>query len=212
MELFVATRNRNKIRELEALLADTELKVRSYRDFPGAPEVQETGQTFAENATAKAVTLAEHTGLTTIADDSGLEVDALDGRPGVMSARYAGPNATDIENTEKLLAELEGVPEPQRTARFRCAIALSTPEGLIDVVEGVCEGRIAAEPRGNEGFGYDPVFIKDDSVKTFAELPLEVKNRTSHRGRALEKALMVLEDYLMTRHNRPPKSQAGGTP
>ncbi len=212
MELLVATRNRNKIREIEALLADTELKVRSYRDFPGAPEVPETGQTFAENATTKAVTLARHTGLLTIADDSGLEVDALDGRPGVMSARYAGPNATDAENNEKLLGELEGVPEPQRTARFRCAIALATPEGLIGVAEGVCDGRIAAEPRGNEGFGYDPIFVKDDMVKTFAELPLEIKNRVSHRGRALEKALMVLEDYLMTRHNRPPEPRAGGEP
>ncbi len=210
MELLVATRNRNKVREIEALLADTALKVRSYRDFPTAPEVPETGQTFADNATAKAVTLAAYTGLLTIADDSGLEVDALDGRPGVMSARYAGPNATDAENNEKLLAELEGVAEPQRTARFRCAIAIATPEGLIDVVEGACEGRIAAEPRGNEGFGYDPVFVKDDMVKTFAELPLEIKNRVSHRGRALERALMVLEDYLMTRHNRPPTSRAGG--
>ena len=210
MELLVATRNRNKVRELEALLADTELKVRSYRDFPGAPEVPETGQTFAENATTKAVTLATHTGRLTIADDSGLEVDALDGRPGVISARYAGPNATDVENNEKLLGELEGVPEPQRTARFRCAIALATPEGLIGVVEGVCDGRIATEPGGTEGFGYDPIFVKDDMVKTFAELPLELKNRVSHRGRALEKALMLLEDYLMTRHNRPPESRAGG--
>jgi len=129
-----------------------------------------------------------------------------------MSARYAGPNATDAENNEKLLGELEGVPEPQRTARFRCAIALATPEGLIGVAEGVCDGRIAAEPRGNEGFGYDPIFVKDDMVKTFAELPLEIKNRVSHRGRALEKALMVLEDYLMTRHNRPPEPRAGGEP
>jgi XTP/dITP diphosphohydrolase len=200
MELFVATRNRGKVRELEALLADTTLRLCSYRDFPDLEEVEEDGRTFEENAVKKAVTLAKATGLLTVADDSGLEVDALDGRPGVLSARYAGPEATDKENNEKLLAELAGVPDEKRTARFRCAIAVANPKGLIAVVEGVCDGRIAAEERGNEGFGYDPLFVKDDSVKTFAELSLELKNRVSHRALALEKALLVIEDYLMTRH------------
>ncbi len=208
MELFVATRNRNKVRELQALLEDTALTLLSYRDFNNLPAIPEQGATFRENATTKAVALAKHTGLLTIADDSGLEVDALDGRPGVMSARYAGPDATDKENNEKLLAELTGVPEPDRTARFRCAIALATPQKLIAVVEGVCDGRIAAEERGTEGFGYDPLFVKDDYTRTFAELSLELKNRISHRGLALEKAIMALEDYLMTRDDkRTPRSK-----
>ena len=208
MELFVATRNRNKVRELEALLEDTALTLLSYRDFNDLPDVPEQGTTFRENATTKAVALAKHTGLLTIADDSGLEVDALGGRPGVLSARYAGPDATDKENNEKLLAELEGVPEARRTARFRCAVALAIPEKLIAVVEGACEGHIAAEERGNEGFGYDPLFVKNDYTQTFAELSLELKNRVSHRGLALDKAMMALEDYLMTRDDKPrPRSE-----
>ncbi|MBN1916765.1 MAG: XTP/dITP diphosphatase [Verrucomicrobia bacterium] len=209
MELFVATRNRNKVRELQALLEDTKLTLCSFRDFRDLPEVEEDGRTFEENATKKAVALAKYTGLLTIADDSGLEVDALDGQPGVMSARYAGPDATDKENNEKLLAQLRNVPEGRRAARFRCAIALATPAGLIAVVEGVCEGRIALEERGTEGFGYDPLFVKDDSVKTFAELPLEVKNRVSHRALALEKALLVIENYLLTRDGKGTKPPDG---
>jgi XTP/dITP diphosphohydrolase len=212
MELFVATRNRGKVRELAALLRDTKLTLCSYRDFRDLPEVAETGATFEENATVKAVTLAKHTGLLTIADDSGLEVDALDGRPGVLSARYAGADATDKENNEKLLAELKDVPELRRTARFRCAMAIATPEKLVAVVEGVCEGRIVAEERGTSGFGYDPIFAKADSTKTFAELPLEVKNRVSHRALALEKALMVIENHLMKRGDTPGEPAAGGTP
>jgi XTP/dITP diphosphohydrolase len=210
MQLFIATRNRNKIRELEALLRDTELVLVSYRDFKDLPDVPEHGQTFRENATAKATALAKATGLLTIADDSGLEVDALDGRPGVLSARYAGPDATDKENNEKLLAELQGVPEGRRTARFRCAIALATADRLVAVVEGTCEGRIGLEERGREGFGYDPLFVKDGHVKTFAELPLEVKNRVSHRALALEKALMAIEEYLMTSNNARRGPRSGG--
>jgi XTP/dITP diphosphohydrolase len=198
MQLFVATRNRNKIRELQALLKDTAVTLCSYRDFKDLPEVPEEGNTLRENAIAKATTLAKRTGLLSIADDSGLEVDALGGQPGVFSARYAGPNATDKENNEKLLGQLDGVPDDKRAARFRCAIAIATPERLVAVVEGVCEGRIATEERGSEGFGYDPVFIKEEYVKTFAELPLEIKNRVSHRALALEKALMVLEGHLMS--------------
>jgi XTP/dITP diphosphohydrolase len=211
MELLVATRNRGKVLELGALLKGTTVRLCSYRDFRDLPEVEEDGATFAENATKKAVTLAAHTGLLTIADDSGLEVDALGGRPGVMSARYAGPDATDKENNEKLLAELRGVPEGRRAARFRCAIAIANPEGLIAVVEGVCEGRIAPEERGTEGFGYDPLFMKADLVKTFAELSLELKNRVSHRALALEKALLVIEDYLLTRDSQKRAPQIGDT-
>ena len=210
MNVFVATRNRNKVRELEALLADTELGLLSYRDFDGLPEVPEVGETLEENAAAKAVAMAKQTGMLTIADDSGLEVDALEGRPGVRSARYAGAEATDKENNEKLLAELHGVPEWKRTARFRCAIALATPEKLLAVVEATCEGHITTEERGTEGFGYDPLFVKEDYTKTFAELSLEIKNRVSHRALALEKALLALEDYLMNRNKRHEKAEAGG--
>jgi XTP/dITP diphosphohydrolase len=210
MKLFVATRNRNKVRELEALLRDTELTLCSYRDFGDLPEVPEEGNTLRENAIAKAVTLAKRTGLLTMADDSGLEVDALGGRPGVLSARYAGPHATDKENNEKLLGELKGVPDQGRTARFRCAIALATPEGLVAVVEAACDGRIATEERGSEGFGYDPLFIKDEYVKTFAELPLELKNRVSHRALALEKAVMALETHLIHRGDAKPGQEPQG--
>ena len=210
MNVFVATRNRNKVRELEALLADTELGLLSYRDFDDLPEIPEDGETLEENAAAKATALAKQTGMLTIADDSGLEVDALEGRPGVRSARYAGAEATDKENNEKLLAELHGVPEWKRTARFRCAIALATPEKLLAVVEGVCDGHITTEERGTEGFGYDPLFVKEDYTKTFAELSLEIKNRVSHRALALEKALLALEDYLMNRNKRHEKAEAGG--
>jgi XTP/dITP diphosphohydrolase len=175
-------------------------------------ETVEDGATFLENALKKAGAACEYTRFPALADDSGLEVDALDGRPGVLSARYAGPDATDRENTEKLLAELNGVPEVKRTARFRCAIALATPEKLVAVVEGVCEGRIAAEERGSRGFGYDPVFVKTDSTKTFAELPLELKNRVSHRALALERALMVIEGYLMRRDGAGRGPGAGGRP
>ena len=207
MELFVATRNRNKVRELTALLHETALTLLSYRDFKDLPTIIEDGATMRENAITKATVLAKHTKLLTIADDSGLEVDALGGRPGVMSARYSGLEATDRENNEKLLAELKGVPDEKRTARFRCVIALATPGELVAVVEGVCEGRIATQERGSKGFGYDPLFVKEEYTKTFAELPLDIKNRVSHRALALEKALMAIEDYLMRRHKNPQSPQ-----
>lgn len=194
--LVLATRNKNKLRELTSILSDLPVRVESIASFPGAPDVEETGATMAENALLKARAAARHTGLWAMADDSGLEVDALDGRPGVYSARFAGPGATDADNNAKLLRLLEGVPDPRRTARFRCAIALVSPDGDEYVDEGVCEGVVAREPRGEGGFGYDPLFIVPEYGCTFAELPPEVKDRISHRARALAAAKRRLARLL----------------
>lgn len=188
LTLVVATNNEHKLRELAAMLADLPVRVLGLREFPGAPPVNETGTTFAENAILKARAAAEHTGRWAMADDSGLEVDALDGQPGVYSARFAGPDATDGENNDKLLRLLEHVPDEERTARFRCALALVSPTGEIFVDEGTCEGVIARAPRGSGGFGYDPLFVVPELGRTFAELPPSVKDRISHRARAFSAA------------------------
>lgn len=192
-ELVLATRNPGKVREMAALLADLGVTMRSLFDVPGAPEVEEDGRTFAENAVKKAETIARFTGLPALADDSGLEVDALGGAPGVFSARYAGEGASDAANNEKLLAALAGVPAERRTARYRCVLALAAPGMPTVTVEGVCEGRIAEQPRGTGGFGYDPLFYLPGRGKTMAELRPEEKNAISHRGQALRrlKALLV---------------------
>ena len=184
-KLVVATRNERKRRELAAILAGLPVEVVRLDAYPGAPDVEETGATFADNARLKALSAAGHTGEWAVADDSGLEVDALGGRPGVYSARFSGPGATDAANNALLLSLLKDVPPDQRTARFRCAIALASPEGETWVDEGTCEGVIAGAPRGEGGFGYDPLFIVPELGMTFAELPAEVKNRISHRARAL---------------------------
>jgi len=185
LELVVATRNKGKVREITAALARVDINIVSLADYPCAPEVEEDGVTFRENAVKKARGAAEHTKMYALADDSGLEVDALDGVPGVHSARYTGVNATDGDNNNKLLAELEGVPDDKRAARFVCAIALCSPDGEVTVAEGVCEGVIAVSPRGTNGFGYDPLFYYPPLGKTFAELTKEDKLAVSHRGKAL---------------------------
>ncbi len=183
--IVVGTRNKAKLAEIEAMLADFAIHVVSVAEFPGAPDVEEDGDTFEANATKKATELAQALGEWVLADDSGLEVDALDGRPGVYSARYAGEPCDDAANVAKLLAELEGVPAERRTARFRCAIALASPGRVEWVVSGACEGRIVDAPRGENGFGYDPVFLYESFGRTFAEVEPEQKNAVSHRGRAL---------------------------
>ncbi len=186
-ELLVATHNAGKLAELEQLLGRLPLKLRSLREFPAAVAVEETGLTFADNAALKARHYSRLTGLWTLADDSGLEVDALGGRPGVHSARYAGPDATDAERTSRLLKELAATGDAASRARFVCAIALYRPaDEDLKLFFGKCEGRIAPEPRGLGGFGYDSVFVPDGFDQTFGELPAEVKNRVSHRARALE--------------------------
>jgi XTP/dITP diphosphohydrolase len=161
-------------------------------------DVEETGTTFAENALLKAATYARLSGLWTWADDSGLEVDALGGAPGVYSARYAGPGAGDADRYHKLLDALTGVPWDQRTARFRCVVALATPEGVTRTAAGVCEGVIAFGPVGDQGFGYDPVFFMPDRGVTMAQLPAEVKNQVSHRARASQAAVPLLAELLAT--------------
>ena len=196
-KLLVATHNQGKVREYRDLLADLPVEV-TYLDPEGITlEVAETGATFEENARLKASTYAGLSGLWTWADDSGLEVDALGGGPGVYSARYAGPDATDADRYRKLLDALAAVPWDQRTARFRCTVALATPEGMLRTVDGVCEGIIAFGPAGSNGFGYDPVFYLPEADQTMAQLPPEVKNQVSHRGRAAKSALAVLREMIV---------------
>ncbi|QJA06927.1 XTP/dITP diphosphatase [Thermosulfurimonas marina] len=196
--LVLATGNEGKIRELKALLEDLPLKILTARDFPEVEPPREIGETFFDNAFLKARHWALATGHLALADDSGLEVDALGGAPGVHSARYAGPAASDEENIRKLLEALKDVPPERRTARFRCVIILYHPAGRWLKAEGVWEGIIAREPRGSQGFGYDPVFlpVEFDLRKTAAELSPETKNRLSHRGKALAALREMLPEFL----------------
>jgi len=195
-KLLIATHNPGKAREYRELLANLPIEV-TYLDAEGITlAVAETGATFAENAQQKALAYAREAGLWTWADDSGLEVDALDGAPGVHSARYAGPGASDADRYRKLLDALAGVPWDQRTARFRCVVALATPEGVIRTAAGKCEGIIAFGPAGEHGFGYDPVFYMPEQAATLAQLPPETKNRISHRGRAARAAAELLREML----------------
>lgn len=185
-ELLIATRNRGKLIEVRELLSDLSLDLRSLLDFPPTTEVEETGATFADNASIKASAYALHTGSWTLSDDSGLEVDALGGAPGVYSARYAGEKATDAERIELLLSELARTGDAVRSARFVCAVSLADPTGrIINISTGTCEGRIAHHPKGYQGFGYDPVFIPEGFALTFGELSSEIKQTISHRARAL---------------------------
>jgi XTP/dITP diphosphohydrolase len=195
-EAVIATRNAAKLREIEDILAPLGLKVLSLKDFPRVGEIVEDGTTFGENAAKKAREVARQTGRLAIADDSGLVVDALQGRPGVFSSRYGGKDATDQEKCQKLLAEMSGIPEEKRQAAFVCAIAVATPQEEVEIVEGECRGRIAFAPTGKSGFGYDPVFFLPALGKTMAEIDPHLKNRISHRARALEKLKKILPRFL----------------
>lgn len=186
MDLLVATRNAGKLREISEVLCLPGLRLLSLADFPGIPVAEETGRTFAENALLKARVAAYHTGLPALADDSGLEVEALGGRPGVLSARYSSPDAGDQSNIEKLLREMADVPDGRRKARFVCRAALAH-QGRAYEAGGELEGVIVREPRGGGGFGYDPVFLLPDRGLTLAELEPGEKNRLSHRAQALRK-------------------------
>jgi XTP/dITP diphosphohydrolase len=196
MKLLIATRNRHKLTEIAAILDWPGLELVAAPDVPGLPDVEEDGATFEANAVKKAVTLARLAGLWTLADDSGLEVDALGGRPGVMSARFAGEPVSYRANNAKLLELLAGV--TNRRGRFRCVVALSDPSGQSRTVDGRCEGAITFELHGRGGFGYDPLFLPDGFTKTFAELDPAVKNRVSHRGRALQAARGAWAEMLRT--------------
>ena len=181
-ELVLATRNRHKGEELAALLGGLGITIRTLDEFPDAPEVVEDGDTCEANAIKKARTIVEFTGLPAVADDTGLEVDALGGRPGVYSARYAGEDATYQDNCLKLLLELTGVPRERRTARFLTVAAIALPSGEIRVVQGMLEGKIADEASGTLGFGYDPLFLIPELGKTLAQLSADEKNTVSHRA------------------------------
>jgi XTP/dITP diphosphohydrolase len=193
MELIVATRNHGKLKEIAALLSPLQIMVRGVAEFPDLPEVVEDGLTFAENATKKAATIARLTGRLTLADDSGLEVAALAGAPGIHSARYAGEDADDAANNRKLLAALASLPPEQRAAAFVCVMALCAPDGNCQTFAGRLEGRIISELRGREGFGYDPLFVVAGEERTLAEIPLAEKNRISHRAQALAQVVAVLQ-------------------
>ena len=179
--LLIATRNDHKLTEIGAILSGVPVELVGLSGFPDAPEVEETGETLEENALLKAESAAGHTGLPAVADDTGLFVDALDGAPGVRSARYAGPECIYERNNARLLAELEGLPPEKRVARFECVVALAVPDKLQMLFRGRLPGRITEAPRGDNGFGYDPIFQPDDMDVTLAELSAEAKNAISHR-------------------------------
>lgn len=191
-KLLIATHNQGKIREYQSLLADLPLAVTSLAAEGIELDVEETGVTFTENAILKASTYARLSGLWTWADDSGLEVDALNGAPGVYSARYAGPNATDRDRYLKLIDELQAMDAADRSARFRCVVAICLPDGETLTADGRVEGQIIDAPRGDGGFGYDPVFLLPDRQATMAELSQETKNQISHRGQAARAAKLAL--------------------
>jgi len=184
VKIVLATTNAHKLRELQQILAADTLSIVPLSAFDGCPDVVEDGSSFEENALKKAREIAAHTGCPAMADDSGLEVDALGGEPGIYSARFAGEPRSDSRNIALLLERLQGVPPEQRGAQFRCVIALVTPGGRELVAQGLCRGRITYAPTGSDGFGYDPVFLHEPSGRTFAELSAEEKNSLSHRGRA----------------------------
>ena len=190
--LLLATTNQGKAAEYRDLLKGLDLELITLNQAGISREAEEDHNTFEGNARSKAEFYAALSGLLTLADDSGLEVDALGGEPGVRSSRYAGDNATDPERVNFLLNKLRDIPQDRRQARFRCVIAIAQPGNLTQTAEGTCEGFIALEPKGDNGFGYDPVFYLLDYNKTIAELPPEIKNRISHRGRAAAKARLLL--------------------
>ena len=193
--LLLATSNPHKLEEFRVMFADLPLRLFSLSDLQLDIEVDETGTTFAENAELKARTYAQASGMLTLADDSGLEIDALTGAPGIQSARYLGRETSYEERFRRILQQLKGLPIEQRTARFRCAIALADPSCNTRIVEGIIEGVIADSPRGKNGFGYDPIFYLPELGKTFAELAPEHKNRISHRARAAQAARELLEEW-----------------
>lgn len=184
-QVVIASTNAGKIVEVRQILAAAPLVLLTAQEVGPWPEIEETGSTYRDNALLKARTVARVTGLAALADDSGIEVDALDGAPGVRSARFSGPGASDHTNNQRLIAALAGVPPERRTARYRCVVVLVTPDGEEISAEGSCEGRIGFQPRGSGGFGYDPYFLLPGQDRTMAELAPDEKDAISHRGRAL---------------------------
>ncbi|MFQ5589009.1 MAG: XTP/dITP diphosphatase [Nitrospiria bacterium] len=202
MVLVLATQNQDKVQEIKAILGESvvDMTLKTLADFPGLKLPPETGQTYRENALQKAIHVAKATGEMAMGDDSGLEVDALDGAPGLYSARFAGENATYADNRGKILQLLEGLPDEKRGARFVCTIAIARSQGSVDVVEGACDGRITATASGEGGFGYDPIFFYPPEAKTFSELTFEEKNRISHRACALRAAVHLINAVRAQKH------------
>ena len=199
MELILATQNLHKIREFREMLKEVEgVDVLSLLNFPEYQLPEETEETFSKNAALKAEHAAKHLDKWVIADDSGLVVPSIEGRPGVYSARYAGDDATDVENRNKLLEEMENFDDLDRSAYFECCLTLAGPDGIKKSVNGKCEGLIKTEEKGRNGFGYDPLFIKHDYDKTFAELGEQTKNRISHRRKAFDKLFPMIESIIAT--------------
>jgi XTP/dITP diphosphohydrolase len=192
-KLLLATSNPGKAREYRTLLDGLGYEITTLGEQGIAEVITESGSSYEQNARSKAIAYANLSQLIALADDSGLEVDVLNGRPGIKSARFAGRDATDADRVSLLLARLDGVPWEKRTARFKCIIAVATPEGRCRTCSGECPGIIALEPKGENGFGYDPIFLLPELGKTMAELPLETKNQISHRARACEKARQLLQ-------------------
>jgi XTP/dITP diphosphohydrolase len=198
-DLLIATNNRGKLAEIELLLSGLSLDLVSLAGAGITDDVEETGDTFAENAAIKAMAYAISAGIPALADDSGLMIDSLGGAPGVHSARYAGPEASDRDRIDKVLSELRDSARVDRTARFVCVVALANANGeVVHTTEGVCEGRLADRPRGDNGFGYDPIFVPDGYEMTFGELPSDEKQKISHRARAVRKMIPFLRGFFKT--------------
>ena len=200
LEVVLATKNRGKVRDFADIFDQMSLSARiallDLSEFPDFPDIPENGKTFSENALIKARAAAEFTGFISIADDSGIVVDALDGAPGIYSARFAGPGANDRENNEKLLEMMKDIPESERTATFMAAVAIVSPGGMEEVVVGECHGQITAAPLGTNGFGYDPLFFYPPLGRTYGQMADEEKNRISHRRRAIEAAARELSKFI----------------
>jgi XTP/dITP diphosphohydrolase len=192
--LVIATSNEHKFKEICSILHEPGIKFLSLRDFPEIPAIEETGDSFQSNALLKARTVYTHTTIVTLADDSGLEVDALQGAPGIYSARYAGYDRNYAANNRKLLEVMENITDDRRGAQFRCVVAIVGP-GTEEIVEGIVRGKIGHQPRGTAGFGYDPLFIPEGFTETYAEMGEELKNRISHRSQAFNKARVYLEKF-----------------
>lgn len=193
MKIVFATKNEGKVKEIKEMFDGMNIDLISLNHYNQVPEIKEDGKSFFENALKKAKIVSEFTGETVLADDSGLQVDILNGEPGIYSARYAGDNATDEENNHKLLAKLKDVPSPKRSASFFCSLVLYKKDGIFDYFEGRWDGQIIDEGRGENGFGYDPIFFVPELKATAAELPAAIKNKVSHRGKAFAELKNVLE-------------------
>jgi XTP/dITP diphosphohydrolase len=194
--VLLATTSLHKAREIAAILSDLPMELKTLRDVPHVQMPPEDFPTMRENAIAKAIAAAQQSGLPALADDSGLEVDALDGAPGVYSARFLGDHASDDDRNAEILRRLENIPHEQRTALYRCAAAVALPDGRVEVVEATCEGIIATHPVGAHGFGYDPIFFVPAFGQTMAQLSPDTKNRISHRGRAMELIKPILQPLI----------------